>query len=241
MPTNNSQHTSQQFEKELQDVRSRVLAMGGLIEQQVTDAMEALLTGDSEVARHVISLDDEVNELEVTIDEECVEIIALRQPTASDLRLVAGILRTITDLERIGDESVSIARMALNLSEKDRPKRNYRELHVLGNHVRGMLRDALDAFARFDVDMAMRVAKEDREVDAEYESLIRQLMTYMMEDPRSVTRVIDMMWSARALERIGDHAHNICEHLIYLVEGKDVRHLSVDKIEKVLKGDNTDD
>ena len=237
MPTNNSpQHMSQQFEKELQDVRSRVLAMGGLIEQQVADAMEALLTGDPEVARQVVALDDEVNGMEVSIDEECVEIIALRQPTASDLRLVAGVLRTITDLERIGDESVSIARMAMNLSEKDRSRKNYRELQVLGSHVRGMLRDALDAFARFDVDMAMRVAKEDKDVDAEYESLVRQLMTYMMEDPRAMTRVLDMMWSARSLERIGDHAHNICEHIIYLVEGKDIRHLSIDKIEKVLKG-----
>ena len=232
----NSQHISQQFEKELQDIRSLVLAMGGLIEQQVANAQKALLTADIELARSVIALDEEVNELEVKIDEECIQIIALRQPTASDLRLVAGILKTITDLERIGDESVSIARMAMNLSEKDRPKKNYRELQSMGNHVLGMLRDALDAFARVDAEQAMKVAHEDRDIDSEYESIIRQLITYMMEDPRTVTRAIDMMWSARSLERIGDHASNICEHVIYLVEGKDVRHLSLEKMEEVVQG-----
>ena len=236
MVTTTSQHISQQFENELQDIRSRVLAMGGLVEQQVHSAMEALIKGDADIAREVIANDEDVNLMEVSIDEECIQIIALRQPTAGDLRLVSGILKTITDLERIGDESVRIARMALNLSEKDRPKHNYRELQAMGNHVRGMLRDALDAFARFDVDMALRVAKEDREVDAEYEAILRQLMTYMMEDNRAVTRVIDMMWSARSLERIGDHANNICEHIIYLVEGKDVRHLSIEKAEQVIKG-----
>lgn len=232
----NSQHISQQFEKELQDIRSLVLAMGGLIEQQVANAQKALLTGNNELARSVIALDEDVNELEVKIDEECIQIIALRQPTASDLRLVAGILKTITDLERIGDEAVSIARMAMNLSEKDRPKKNYRELQSMGNHVLGMLHDALDAFARVDAEQAIKVAHEDRDVDAEYESIIRQLITYMMEDPRTVTKAIDMMWSARSLERIGDHASNICEHVIYLVEGKDVRHLSLEKMQEIVQG-----
>lgn len=230
----NSQHISQQFEKELQDVRSRVLAMGGLLEQQVSNALEALMTGNTELARLAIDTDKEVNALEMSIDEECIQIIALRQPTAGDLRLVTGILKTITDLERIGDEATSIARMALNLSEKDRPKKNYRELQSLGNHVCTMLRDALDAFARFDVDQAVKVASEDQYIDAEYESIVRQLITYMMEDPRAITRVIDMIWSARSLERIADHAHNVCKHIIYLVEGKDVRHLSIEKMEKVL-------
>ena len=236
----NSQHISQQFENELQDIRSNVMTMGGMVEQQVINAMEALINADAELAREVISNDEQVNEMEVSIDEDCIQIIALRQPAASDLRLVTGIEKTITDLERIGDESVRIARMALNLSEKDRPKRNYRELQSLGNHVRGMLRDALDAFARLDVEQALRVAKEDREVDAEYEGVLRQLMTYMMEDTRQVSRVIDMMWSARSLERIGDHANNICEHIIYLVAGKDVRHLSIEKAEKVIKGEPID-
>ncbi|WP_300495265.1 phosphate signaling complex protein PhoU [uncultured Methylophaga sp.] len=236
MATNKSQHISQQFEKELQDIRSRVLAMGGMVEKQVSDAMEALVTGDADLARQVISGDEDVNKLDVSIDEECIQIIALRQPTASDLRLVTGILKTITDLERIGDEAARIARMALNLAEKDRPKKNYRELHALGQHVSGMLHNTLDAFARFDVDAALQVAHEDRQVDAEYESIMRQLMTYMMEDPRTISRVIDMMWSARSLERIGDHSRNVSEHIIYLVEGKDVRHLTVEKMEKVVKG-----
>lgn len=236
MVTNKSQHISQQFEKELQDVRSRVLAMGGLVEQQVSNAMEALVTGDAELARQVITNDEDVNKLDVSIDEECIQIIALRQPTASDLRLVTGILKTITDLERIGDEASRIARMALNLSEKDRPKKNYRELHALGQQVSGMLHNTLDAFARFDVNAALQVAHQDRQVDAEYESIMRQLMTYMMEDPRTVSRVIDMMWSARSLERIGDHSRNVSEHIIYLVEGKDVRHLTAEKMEKVVRG-----
>lgn len=234
----NSQHISQQFENELQDIRSQVLAMGGLIEQQVRVAIEALMTGEVELAHEVIAADEQVNEYEMLIDEECTQIIALRQPAASDLRLVIGILKAITDLERIGDEAVSIARMALNFSQKDRPKHNYRELQVLGHHVNGMLRDALDAFARLDVEQAIKVAAEDNEVDVEYEAIVRQLITYMMEDPRTVSRAIDMMWSARSLERIGDHAHNICEQIIYLVKGKDVRHMTVEEVEEKVHEDD---
>jgi phosphate transport system protein len=237
MASNYSQHISQQFESELQDVRSRVLAMGGLVEKQITGAMEALLTGDTEQAREVMSLDDQVNMMDIEIDDECTHILALRQPTAGDLRLVAGVLKIITDLERIGDEAVRISRMAINLSEKDRPKRNYSELKVLGNHVRGTLRDSLDAFARLDAVAALNVAKEDSKVDDEYETILRQLITYMMEDSRNVTRTIDMMWSARALERIGDHVNNICEHVIYLVEGKQVRHSTTEEVEELIKGD----
>lgn len=234
MATNPSQHISQQFEAELQDIRSRVLAMGGLVEQQVTNALKALKTANIDLARDVIAEDHQVNEFEMKIDEECIQIIALRQPTASDLRLVSVILKAITDLERIGDEANSIARKALNLSDKDRPKKNYRELSTLGSHVRKMLHDALDAFARMDVDAALVVAREDIEVDEEYDSFIRTMITYMMEDPRTISRVLDLMWSARALERIGDHARNLCEYVIYLVEGKDVRHLSVDHMQKLL-------
>ncbi|HAO25984.1 MULTISPECIES: phosphate signaling complex protein PhoU [unclassified Methylophaga] len=230
-----NQHISQQFEKQLQDIRSQLLAMGGLVERQVSNAMQALLTGDTDLARDVISGDDEVNKCDLAADESCISIIALRQPSAGDLRLVTVISKIITDLERVGDESVRIAKMALNLSEKDRPNKNYRELRRLGMHVETMLRDSLDAFARQDADLALKVAREDNSVDEEYESLLRQLMTYMMEDPRKISRAIDMMWSARALERIGDHSRNIAEHTIYLVKGKDVRHLSIDKMEQVIK------
>lgn len=235
MATNKSQHISQQFETELQDIRSRVLAMAGLVEQQVADALDSLITGNVDLARQVIEQDTQVNNLEMQIDEECTQIIALRQPTASDLRLIIAILKTITDLERIGDEANSIAQKALNLSEQDRPKKSYRELSALGTHVCTMLRDALDAFARFDVEAALKVAREDKNVDEEYEGILRQMITYMMEDPRTISRVLDLMWSARSLERIGDHANNVCEYVIFLVEGKDVRHLSVENMEKVLK------
>lgn len=235
MATN--QHISHQFEKQLQDIRTQVLAMGGLVEKQVIKAMEALLTGDNELARQVMSGDEEVNEYDIKADEDCFNIIARRQPTAGDLRLVTVISKTISDLERIGDESVRIARMALNLSEKDRPKKNYRELKALGKHVEEMLHDALDAFVREDVTLALEVAREDHSVDEEYESLLRQLMTYMMEDPRQISRSIDMMWSARALERIGDHARNIAEYTIYMVKGKDVRHQGVKNMEKVVRGE----
>lgn len=230
-----NQHISQQFEKQLQDIRTQLLAMGGLVEKQVSNSMQALLTGDTDLARAVMSGDDEVNKYDLAADEGCINIIALRQPSASDLRLVTVISKIITDLERVGDESVRIARMALNLSEKDRPKKNYRELKSLGMHVQTMLHDALDAFVRHDVDQALKVAREDNNVDEEYEGLIRQLMTYMMEDPRKISRAIDMMWAARALERIGDHSRNIAEHTIYLVKGKDVRHLSIDKMEQIIK------
>lgn len=230
-----NQHISQQFEKQLQDIRTQLLAMGGLVEKQVSNAMQALLTGDTDLARAVMSGDEEVNKFDLAADESCINIIALRQPSAGDLRLVTVVSKIITDLERVGDESVRIAKMALNLSEKDRPTKNYRELKSLGKHVETMLHDALDAFVRQDVDLALKVAREDNIVDEEYESLLRQLMTYMMEDPRKISRAIDMMWSARALERIGDHSRNIAEHTIYLVKGKDVRHLTVEKIEQLIK------
>ena len=235
MATNNSQHISQQFEQELQDIRTRVLTMGGLVEQQVANALKALKTADIDLARGVMQDDNLVIEFEMKIDEECIQIIALRQPTASDLRLVTVILKTITDLERIGDEANNIANKALSPTDVDYPKKNYRELSALGNHVRGILRDALDAFARLDVDAALSVARESRGVDEEYESFMRTMLTYMMEDPRTISRVLDLMWSARALERIAAHSRNLCEYVIYLVEGKDVRHLSVEHIEKVLQ------
>ena len=237
MVDNKSQHISQQFEADLQDIRSRVLAMGGLVEQQVARSLKALKKADLELAHQVIADDDEVNNLEMSIDEECIQIIALRQPTASDLRLVSVILKTLTDIERIGDEAKSIARKTLNLGDRSHPKKSYRELSTIGNHVRGMLRDALDAFARLDVDAAIAVARQDQEVDEEYESFTRTMITYMMEDPRTISRVLDLMWAARALERIGDHARNLCEYVIYLVEGKDVRHLSIEHMEKILQRD----
>lgn len=227
-----SQHISQQYNAELEDVRDKVMTMGGLVEQQLTNAIIAITQKDNDLAEQVIATDVEINTLEVAIDEECTQILARRQPAASDLRLLVAIIKTITDLERIGDEAEKVARMALHLNQMERPTNNYMELEHLGQHVRQVLHGALDAFARTDIETAFKIAAEDTKVDIEYESTLRQLMTFMMEDPRSIRRVIDVMWAARALERIGDHAVNICEYVIYFVKGKDVRHTNLEQIKK---------
>lgn len=225
-------HISQQFNTELEALRTRVLAMGGLVEQQLRDAIKALIDGDTELAEGVIKNDYRVNALEVAIDEECSHIIARRQPAASDLRLIVAVIKTITDLERIGDQAERIGRMAIHLASMERPKNGYLEIENMGNHVHQMVHETLDAFARLDVETALNVVKQDRHVDNEYDTIMRQLITFMMEDPHSVMRALDVMWSIRALERIGDHSRNICEYIIYLVKGKDVRHTSLEQMEK---------
>jgi phosphate transport system protein len=226
------QHISRQFNKELEDIRSRVLTMGGLTEKQLDNAIQALVNRDIELSQKVIDNDDQVNLLEVSIDAECRKILARRQPTASDLRLVIAITKTTTDLERVGDEAEKIARMASGLSEVEAPKRGYDEIENMGMRVRQILYNALDAFARMDVQAALKIGFEDKKIDREYEAIIRQCITFMMEDPRSIRRVLDLIWAARALERIGDHARNIAEQVIFLVEGKDVRHTPAEDIER---------
>ena len=231
MSNKNSGHISQQFNSELEEIRSHVLAMGGLVEEQIRNATQSLTTGDVPLAETVIHRDAEVNKAEVSIDEECTHIIARRQPAATDLRLVIAVIKTITDLERIGDQAERVARMGTRLAQVERPKNNYHELENMGEHVAKMVHGALDAFARSDVDAAIKVSKEDELVDQEYDGLMRQCLTFMMEDPRKISQMLDIMWAARALERIGDHAKNICEYVIYLVKGKDVRHITIEQIE----------
>ncbi len=224
-------HISQQYNEELEAIRNRVLSMGGEVEQQLANAVTALVEGNGELAESVVSSDYKVNALEVAIDEDCSRVLARRQPAAGDLRLIVAVIKTITDLERIGDEAERIGRMALHLGDNAATDKHYTQIEHLGNHVRAMMHDALDAFARMDTEQAVRVWQEDRKVDQEYEAIMRQLITYMMEDPRSIPQVLDVIWSARALERIGDRASNICEYVIYLVKGKDVRHTSLGKMD----------
>lgn len=230
-------HISQQFNEELEDIRNQVMTMGGLVEEQILAAIAALIEGDSEKGRQVVRDDHKVNNLEVSIDEECSRILARRQPAATDLRLILTIVKTITDLERIGDEAEKIGRISTRLAEHERPSNNYAELEHLGDHVRRMLHSALDAFARMDPEAALETARADSRIDTEYEAFLRQSITYMMEDPRAIRRVLDAMWCARALERIGDHAKNICEYVIYLVHGKDVRHVDLDQVEEEISED----
>ena len=217
-------HISRRYNQDIEDLRSSVLTMGGLVESQLSQAVTAIVTGDSELGLQVAKDDYKVNNLEVNIDEECGRIIATRAPAASDLRLIVAIIKTITDLERIGDEAEKIGFLASKLAAMDRPPDSYREIKTLGNHVAHMLRDAMNAFARLDVSAALETVKQDELVDEEYEVIVRQCITFMMEDPRSIKRVMNVTWAARALERIGDHAKNICEYVIYMVQGRDVRH-----------------
>ena len=220
-------HISRRFNQDIEDLRNTVLTMGGLVETQLSRAIAAIVSGDSELGLKVAKDDYKVNNLEVDIDEECSRILATRAPAAGDLRLIVAIIKTITDLERIGDEAEKIGFLASKLAGMDRPPDSYRELKNLGGHVSHMLRDAMNAFARLDVSEALEVVREDELVDEEYDAITRQCITFMMEDPRSIKRVMNVTWAARSLARIGDHAKNICEYVIYMVEGRDIRHTDI--------------
>lgn len=227
-----SGHISKQFDEDLENVRESVLKMGGFVEQQLSSALKALIEADTDLAEQVIKNEYQVNKFEVDIDEEVTRLLARRQPAAGDLRLTMAVIKTITDLERIGDEAQKIAKMGLELADKQGPKSYYVGINAMGNHVFKMVHGCLDAFARMDVQAAFKVASQEPESDEQYSAILRQLITYMMEDPRSITGTLDAVWAARALERIADHARNICEYVIYFVEGKDVRHISLEEVEK---------
>jgi len=224
-------HISRRFNEDLENVRNSVLTMGGLVEDQFDRAIKALTDGDSDLGLQVAHDDYKVNRMEVGIDEECSRIIATRAPTASDLRLIIAVIKTITDLERIGDEAEKIGVLAARLAGLERPSTNYREVRNLARLVKNMFHGTLDSFARLDAQGALEVVKADELVDEEYEVIYRQCITFMMEDPRSIRRVMDSTWIARSMERIGDHLKNICEYVIFMVHGKDVRHTGLENIE----------
>jgi phosphate transport system protein len=228
-------HISSRFNEDLERVRTSVLGMGGLVERQLTHALDGLNEADPRLIQLVTQEEIRVNQLERSIDEDCNRILATRTPAASDLRLVVAILKTITDLERIGDESEKVATIGARMAGRDWPGVRHRELRHLGQLVGAMVHDSLDAFARLDADRAFDVARRDRMVDEEYESIQRQCITFMMEDPRTIRRALDVMWAVRSLERIGDHAKNICEYVIFMVHGKDVRHTRLEDAQRELR------
>ena len=232
--TSHTHHISQQYNIELEAIRTHLSEMGGMAQRQVNDAIQSLIDADVERAEQVVRADSRVNSMEMSIDEECIRILARRQPAASDLRLVIAVTKAITDLERVGDEAAKIARLAIDQHKNGLSPRGYIEVRHIGGLVSRMLQDALDAFARMDVEMAINVVQADRTVDMEYSTAMRELMTFMMEDSRSISRVLNIMWCLRALERIGDHSRNLAQYIIYLVNGHDVRHASLDAIEEAV-------
>ncbi|MDQ3260621.1 MAG: phosphate signaling complex protein PhoU [Pseudomonadota bacterium] len=227
-----TEHISKQFDADLERLRASVLQMGGLVEQQIEQALHALTTGDIRLADQVVEKDHHVNAMEVALDEDCNHIIARRQPAAGDLRMVMTVVKLITDLERIGDEADKIARMAklIHTSERLYTPR-LADIKHIANLALEMLRKALDAFARLDTTTAVALLRQDELVDEAYRAILRQLLTFMMEDPRTISASLEILFIAKAIERIGDHSKNMAEYIIYLVKGKDVRHVSVDQVE----------
>ncbi len=228
-----SEHTYKQYDAELESVRSKVMQMGGMVEEQIANAVEALTEANIALAAQVVERDHAVNALEVAVDEACTKIIARRQPAAGDLRMIMMMVKTITDLERIGDEATKIARVAQKIYEADRLySLRFNEIKLMTLQVREMLRISLDAFARLDVSRTVEVARQDMQVDDDFRAVMRQLITFMLEDPRTISMTLEIMFIAKAIERMGDHAKNIAEYVVYMVKGKDVRHTSVQEMEK---------
>ena len=228
-----TEHLSKQFDIDLETLRSRVLQMGGLVESQILSAIEGLSTGNLQLIEQVIADDHRVNGCEVSIDTECSHIIVRRQPAAGDLRTIMAISKTVTDLERIGDEAEKIARMAKHVHERDRLQiPRLTDINQASNVAVAMLRKVLDAFARLDAAEAATVIRDDLAIDEEFRSIVRQLITFMMEDPRTISTALEIVWIAKAIERIGDHAKNMAEQVIYMVKGTDVRHTAFEQVER---------
>ncbi len=219
-----SRHISEKYDEELAAVQESLMEMGGLVEQQLKDGCRALITHNRELANTVRDVEQRVNQLEVDLDDQCVSIIALRQPTARDLRVMMSIMKAVTDLERIGDEADRIAKMALHVADLPIPDNQYADFHSIQTDLTPMLSGALDAFARRDTKLALSVIEDDEKVDEGYAALVRKNITEMRENPEDVEHAMNLIWAARALERIGDHAKNICEYVVYQVKGEDVRH-----------------
>jgi len=224
------EHISRRFNEELENVRSKVLHMGGIVEEQLANALRVLVNDESGLAREVMDADAIVNSLEVEIDEECTRIVALRQPAATDLRLIMTVSKTTNELERMGDEAKRVAKMSRKDMEGLLNDDVRAELTYMGDLVREMLRQVLDAFARTDVDTAVLVVKMDRKVDKKYKKITKQLIKLMIDDPESIPAVMKIMWAVRSLERLGDRCQNIAEHTIYMALGTDVRHIKLDDV-----------
>ena len=227
-----NEHSSKQYDADLETIRSRVLEMGGLVEAQIRRALEALSSGERAISDEVIANDHRINGMEVSLDGDCSQVIVKRQPAANDLRLILAITKIVTDLERIGDEAQKIARMAKSIHERDGGNRAAHTVDVrhAAEVALSMLRRALDAFARLDVNVAAEVIRQDASIDSEFRSVLRQLVTYMMEDPRTISTALEIIWIAKAIERIGDHSKNMAEYVIYIVKGTDIRHTDPTKI-----------
>lgn len=232
MEMNFNQHISGQFNADLEAIRNHMMSMGGLVERQVNHAVQAICSGDTQLADDVIRREDDVDKAEIAIDNECTQILVRRQPAASDLRMVLAVSRVVRDLERIGDEASKIAIHTLEVKDTKNPQFCQQAMRYMGEEVVKMISGALDAFARHDVEGAIEVVRTDKLVDKQYASALRELITYMMEDPRSIGQAINILWILRAIERIGDHARNISEQVIYLVSGTDVRHSSLTEMEE---------
>lgn len=233
-----AEHISKQFDSELESMRSRVLVMAGRVEEQVKSAMQALAEGSLAMIEEVLRQEEMVNAMHLELDDFCVHLIARRQPAATDLRMILSVIKAVEDLERIGDKAVRIClrtRSQLKSGTMNIPR--FAELRHIANYALGMLKDALEAFAQLDAVAAAKVRRDDTRLDEEYRALQRQLITIMMEDPRTITHTLDVLWNAKAIERIGDHATNIAEQVIFMVKGKNIRHATLEEGEQAAQGE----